>query len=77
MSLIRVGDLEVGCRGQRITVRGIEPAIVGKGYQAEAEMELSLQQARELHRLLGRLIPVAEKSAVAAPIVALADQNVS
>ncbi len=77
MTMIRVAEVEVGCRGQRITVRGTEQAMPGKTYQSEAETDMSLPQARELRRLLGRLIPVAEKSTVAAPVVALAVQEVS
>lgn len=77
MSLIKVGEIEVGCRGQRITIRGIESPLSGKTYPCEAQMELSLQQAREVYRLLGKLIPVAEKSTLAAPVIAVSSQEAS
>jgi hypothetical protein len=62
MSLLQPDDIEVGIRGQRITVRGIRTPREGDRYTSEQELDLSLPQAREVLRLLTELIPLAEQS---------------
>ncbi len=67
MTLIVAQEVEVGCRGQRITVRATHP----ENKYSDAEVELSLPLARELWRLLGKIIPIAERSQVGAEVVDL------
>lgn len=62
MSLIQPDDVEIGVRGQRITIRGIRAPREGDRYTSEQELDLSLSQAREVLRLLTELIPLAEQS---------------
>lgn len=67
MLVTHVKTIEIGIRGQNITVRGSNP----EDRYGGQELEMELVLARELHRLLGRLIPLAEKSRLPAPVVAL------
>lgn len=69
--MIRAEHIEVGIRGQRLTVRGAGPRTDGASYGTEQEIELDLTLARELHRLLGKLIPLAEKGKSGGEVVAL------
>lgn len=70
--MIRATDIEVGVKGQHITVRGSCAPSEGRQYGNEAEMYIDLSLARELHRLLGKLIPLAEQSKPTATIVSVA-----
>lgn len=72
MTMIEAKVIEVGVKGQRITVRGSCPPTSERSYGNEQEIELDLTLARELHRLLGKLIPLAEKSGTPAAILAVA-----
>jgi len=75
MSILAVQNIEVGVKGQRITVRGSCPPTEGRQYGNEQEIELDLRLARELHRLLGKLIPLAEKSGPPAPVTSIASES--
>ena len=71
MSILKAEDIEVGIRGQRITVRGSKPPEGDSRYGSEQELDLELPLARELLRLLSAAIPLAEKAKTAAPTVAI------
>lgn len=75
MSMIRATEIEVGVKGQRLTVRGSCQPSEGRQYGNEQEFEIDLTVARELHRLLGKLIPLAEKGRAAAEIVTLTTER--
>lgn len=75
MSMLRAKEVEVGVRGQRITVRGSKPPDDENKYGSEQEMDLDLSLARELLRLLGAAIPLAEASKPAAEAVPIKAQE--
>jgi hypothetical protein len=75
MTMIRATEIEIGIKGQRLTMRGSCPPTSDRAYGNEAEFELDLTLARELHRLLGKLIPLAEKGRATAEVVALTTER--
>lgn len=77
MSRIRPHELEVGIRGQRIAITGYENAGGERKYASEETLDISLQQARDLFRLLGKLIPIAERSQPSAQIVSVSEKEAS
>jgi hypothetical protein len=68
MTVLRAAEIEVGVKGQRLLVRGSAPPSGDSRYWSEQEIELDLQLARELLRLLGEMIPLAEKSKPPSPV---------
>lgn len=75
MSVLAVHEVEVGIRGQRITVRGSCPPDAENRYGREQEMDLDLPLARELLRLLTAAIPLAEQAKPGAAIVGLGQKE--
>lgn len=75
MTMIRATEIEVGIKGQRLTVRGSVASSSERQYGNEQEFELDPTLARELHRLLGKLIPLAEKGRASAEVVALTTEK--
>ncbi len=60
--MLKASEIEVGVRGQRVTIRGSRPPADGERYTSEQEIDLDLPLARELRRLLDAAIPLAEQS---------------
>lgn len=75
MTMIHATEIEIGIKGQRPTVRGSCQPTDGRQYGNEQELELDLSLARELHRLLGKLIPLAEKGRASAEVVAITTER--
>jgi hypothetical protein len=75
VSVYRAAELEVGIKGQNITVRGYCPPSDERSYRNDQEIILDLPLARELHRLLGKLIPLAEQSQTTAKVVPLSAER--
>ena len=75
MSTLKATEIAVGVRGQNIFVRGTAPPLGDNRYGSEEEIDLSLPLARELYRLLGAMIGLAERGGEPAEVVALADSK--
>ena len=71
--MIIAEEVEVGIRGQTITIRGTVAPREGQTYERSEELTLSLPLARKLLTLLTALLPLAEQSAAgpAAEVVPL------
>lgn len=75
MSMVIAQEIEVGVSGQQITVRGVQPPRGTNAYAQVAELQLTLPLAREMYRLLGKMIPLAEQAKPLAPVVELAGDD--
>ncbi len=71
--MMHAKDIEVGVRGQNLSVRASSPPTGDRQYGSDAEFGMDLTLARELLRLLTEMIPLAEKSKPAVDVVALGE----
>jgi len=75
MARLTIDEIEVGVRGQRITIAGSLLPKDDSRYRTEETLDMSLQQARELYRMLAAMIPIAEASASSAPVLVMCDEE--